>query len=240
MSVMTGEKRDVSFDEAGYLVRSMTEGPEILESYRLRHDVFCDELGWVAPNAGRAEIDSYDGNAVPFGVFDPSGGLAAYLRLIMPGEQFMIEKEFLDMVDPGHKIRKEADTAEISRLCIATRSRRDVVPGDYGSHSVSVVLLKGIYRWCKLNRVRFLYAVTEQKIFRLACAKGFPFRLIGEPLLMPDGVVAVAMMLDWEEFEFTSALKRPIMAEWFSLYRTASAPVRPQPRGHGLQHQVFA
>ena len=152
----------------------------------------------------------------------------------------MIEKEFLSMVSPEHKIRREKDTAEISRLCLAPESRRDTVEGDFGHHSISVVLLKGIYRWCALNGIRYLYAVTEQKIYRLACAKGFPFKLIGEPQHMPDGVVAVAMMLDWREFETMNKTKRPKLIEWFSRYQ--SVPSRTQSQRHetGLRHPVFA
>src|SRR5512143_1307424 len=214
----------VSFDEADYNVRTITTEEDLVKSYRLRHEVFCHELGWVPAQPDGMEIDDYDTRAVGFGVFDAGDELEAYLRLVLPGDPFMIEKEFLSMVDPGHRIRREKDTAEISRLCIAREARRHMVSGDFGYHSISVVLLKGIYQWCKRNGVRFLYAVTEQKIYRLACAKGFPFKLIGEPRHMPDGVVAVAMLLDWEEFLTSNRESRPKLLEWFN--RSQEAPGR--------------
>lgn len=230
----------VCFGESGYVVRNIATEKDFFKSYRLRHRIFCDELGWVSPNADGLETDGYDGNAESFGVFDPFDGLSAYLRLIMPGEPFMIEREFLSMVSPDHEIRREKDTAEISRLCLAPESRRYMVAGDYGYHSISVVLLKGIYRWCTLNGIRYLYAVTEQKIYRLACSKGFPFRLIGEPKRMPDGVVVVAMMLDWREFETQSQVKRPRLREWFNQYPPVPAQAQWQPRETGLRRPAFA
>jgi N-acyl amino acid synthase of PEP-CTERM/exosortase system len=231
---------DLSYNEAEYTVKTIGSESEYYKSFRLRHQVFCEELGWVPKNIEQVEVDDYDDNAIPIGVFDLFGRLYSYLRLIMPGEPFMIEREFLSMVGPGHKIRREDDTAEISRLCIAPDLRREMVHGEYGSHSTSVVLLKGIYKWCKLSGIRYLYAVTEEKIYRLACAKGFPFKLIGEPTHMPDGVVAVAMILDWNEFEAQSALKRPRMAEWFTQYRSISFQKRSPQRAGGSQRQVFA
>jgi N-acyl-L-homoserine lactone synthetase len=237
-----GESRGlgVCFKESDYIVKTIDTKEELFKSYRLRYRIFCEELGWVPQNADAVETDGYDGNAVSFGVFDPFGGLSAYLRLIMPGEPFMIEREFLSMVNPEHVIRREKDTAEISRFCLAPESRRDAVTGDFGYHTLSDVLLKGIYRWCTLNGIRYLYGVTEQKIHRLACAKGFPFKLIGEPQHMPDGVIAVAMMLDWREFETMNKTKRPKLIEWFSRYQ--SVPPRRQWQRHeaGLRHQAFA
>lgn len=208
----------VCFREGDYVVKSITDKDEMLEVFRLRHRVFCEELAWVPSTPWVLEIDAYDNHAIPFGVFDSRNNLVAYLRLVMPTHEFMMEKEFRKMVDPTHNIRKEPDTAEISRLCIAPEARKDQVVTDFGKHTISVVLLKGIYRWCKLNGIRYLYAITDDKVYRIARARGFTFNLIGEPTSMPDGVTVVAMVLDWEEFEDNTTIKRPKMSVWFSQY----------------------
>lgn len=233
MSVEGKESRKgvVGFSEADYTVKNLETDSELYKSYRLRHRVFCEELNWVPCNEDGEEKDHYDETAVPLGVLDTFGGLSAYLRLLMPGEPFMIEKEFSCMVDPGHRIRREDDTAEISRLCISPEARHDFVPTTSGSQSTSVLLLKGIHRWCALNGIRYLYAVTEYKVYKLACFKGFPFKLVGKPTQMPDGVVAVAMILDWREFEEINRVRRPTLIEWFNQYRSA------RPQGQPLSHE---
>lgn len=230
----------VNFYEGKYGVREISTEEDLLKSYRLRHEIFCGELRWVPPNPEMIEIDNYDEKAISFGVFNPQNKLASYLRLLTAEGEFMIEQEFAEMVSAEHSIRHDKDTAEISRLCIAQESRRELVSTEFEKRSTSVVILKGIYHWCKANSVRYLYAVTEYKIYRLACAKGFPFKLIGAPKAMPDGVVAVAMLLDWEEFEFINTLKRPELLKWFSLYRSIPTETQSPLHESCLQRQVFA
>src|SRR5512143_3333869 len=97
----------VRFDEADYNVRSVTSREDFLKSFLLRHEVFCRELGWVPVQPDGLEVDGYDSRAAGFGVFNGADELEAYLRLVLPGDQFMTEKEFLPMVYPAHRIRRE-------------------------------------------------------------------------------------------------------------------------------------
>jgi len=212
------ETTSIWYKEGEYTVKNISSEDELLQAFRLRHEVFCDELGWVPQTPDRFEMDDYDDYAVSFGIFDADSELVAYLRLIMPTNRFMMEREFRYMVSPDHTIRKEHDTAEISRLCIAHDARRDQADTDFGKHTLSVALLKGVYRWCELNGIRYLYAVTEDKVYRIARARGFTFELIGEPISMPDGINVVVIKLDWDEFEKTTYPKRPRLAKWFSQY----------------------
>jgi len=129
----------------------------------------------------------------------------------------MIENEFLSLVDPQHVIRKERDTAELSRLCVAPASRQDKIAGNFGIHHISMLLFKGVYQWCFKNHIRNLYAVTEHKIYKLLCIKGFPCKLVGNPHVMPDGVLAVAFIIDLKEWEATYLPKNPKLLNWFSL-----------------------
>lgn len=226
------EHHPVFLQEDGFVVKNIVDQGEKRSAYQLRHAIFCNELQWVLQSENNMESDEYDSNAVSFGVFDQDQRLVSYLRLIMPYQKFMIEKEFLSLVDPGHRIRKEPDTAEISRLCVAPHVRNDHADGNFGVHKISLALFKGVYQWCMLNGIRFLYAVTELKVYRLYCLKGFPYRLIGKPVKMPDGVVVVAVILDWEEFKTTSRAKRPELLNWFS--RDIKCPLPGQERPHEL------
>jgi len=210
--------RSICFKEGEYTVKNISSEDELLQAFRLRHEVFCEELGWVPQTPDRLEMDDYDDYAVSFGIFDAESELVAYLRLIMPTDRFMMEREFRHMVSPDHVIRKEHDTAEISRLCISLDARRDQADTGFGKHTLSVVLLKGVYRWCELNGIRYLYAVTEDKVYRIARARGFTFELIGEPISMPEGINVVVIRLNWDEFENITYPKRPRLAEWFNQY----------------------
>jgi N-acyl-L-homoserine lactone synthetase len=230
--------RDVLLREAGYVVKTIVSEEERSTAYRLRHRIFCDELKWVLHSANDMESDEYDSNAVFFGVFDEDHNLVSFLRLIMPDRQFMIEKEFLSLVDSGHRIRKEPDTAEISRLCVAPEARNNHELGNFDVHKISLILFKGVYHWCLLNKMQYLYAVTELKIFRLYCLKGFPYRMIGRPTKMPDGVTVVAVVLDWDEFERLNEVSRPELLGWLRKDQGSHPPVRSQQHGSCLRHSV--
>ncbi|MGC2425254.1 MAG: acyl-homoserine-lactone synthase [Nitrospirota bacterium] len=207
--------KNIEIKENDYIVKNLTEPGDLQKAYQLRHLIFAEELGWVSKTEAGLEIDDYDKNAVSFGVFDKTNNLSAYMRLIMAGKPFMMENDFSFLVSPEHHLKKGMDTAEVSRLCVAPGARNDTISGNFGLHSTSIFLLKGVYQWCLKNRIDYLYAVTEEKIYRLYRAKGFPFKLIGEPRQMPDGVIAAALIMDWKEFENLNELKRPRMFKWF-------------------------
>ena len=66
--------------------------------------------------------------------------------------------------------------------------------------------------------MRYIYIVVDYKIYRLFWAKGFPCRPVGEPVAMPDGCIAVAAMVDFEELVTLNTLKRPELMKWFMQY----------------------
>jgi acyl homoserine lactone synthase len=119
-----------------------------------RHKIFLEELGWSLLDSAGQEIDEYDRNSVHFGAFDNSGCLLGYCRLIFPKNGFMIEKEFADLVRPGYHIRKERDTVEASRFAISKELR-----GKEDGFGVIAVLMRSMYQWAKMNKIRYIYAV---------------------------------------------------------------------------------
>ncbi|VAX33407.1 hypothetical protein MNBD_NITROSPIRAE03-927 [hydrothermal vent metagenome] len=226
--------------EGDFIVKNLAYEREEIQAYHLRYRIFCRELRWVSEKEVLLEIDDYDNYAVFFGVLDRENRLLAYLRLIMPEKPFMIEKEFLPLVGPEHKIKRESNRAEISRLCVAPEARNAKVAGNSGTYGISTFLFKGVYHWCIKNGIRYLYAVAEEKVYRLFCAKGFPYRLIGCPKTMPDGVTAMAVIMDWREFEISGSVKRPKMMRWFTQYQSAVAQLQWQQHASWSQHRAFA
>lgn len=201
--------------EGDFVFKTLESDEERSRGYRLRHTVFSEELGWVAISESHMEKDEYDSHAIPIGILDARNTLLAYSRLILPDRTFMIEKDFSGLVSSTHKVRKRDDTVEVSRLCVSPEARNASVSGNLGTHSLSMLLYKGIYHWCAKNRIRYIYIVVDRKIYRLFWAKGFPCRPVGEQVAMPDGCVAVAAMVDFKELVALNTLKRPELMRWF-------------------------
>jgi len=227
----------VLIQEGNFIVKNLIHEDEKIQAHCLRHRVFCQELGWVK-SENLLEIDDYDRNAIFFGVFNENSRLLAFLRLILPDDSFMLEREFALLIDTKYLLRKEMDTAEVSRLCVAEEARNERLVSNSGIHDISMFLYKGVYHWCIKNDIRYLYLVAEYKIYRLLRAKGFPCRLIGQPVTMSDGVLAVAAIMDWREFEALNTAKKPEMMKWFSQYQSAPVPWQSPGPALCLQHSA--
>jgi acyl homoserine lactone synthase len=206
---------EVCIREGGFTLKTLEGDDEKSQAYCLRHRVFSEELGWVPRTTDQRETDAYDSHAVPIGILDEPNRILAYARLVLPDGIFMIEKEFSPLVSSNHQIRKEDDTAEVSRLCVSPEARNTSVSGNLGTHGLSMLLYKGIYHWCARNRVRYIHIVVDYKIYRLFWVKGFPCRPVGEPVAMPDGCIAVAAMVDFEELVSLNTARRPELMRWF-------------------------
>lgn len=234
----TGEGSSVLIYKGDILVKNLITEEDKVQAYHLRHRIFAQELGWAPQSENGLEIDGYDSNAVYFGVFDNQNRMLAFIRLITSEYPFMVERDFISLIGHDHVIRKERDTVEISRVCIAPEARPDTISGNFGIHRISMFLYKGVYHWCLKHNVRHLYAVVENKVHRLLRAMGFPCKLIGEPKVMPDGAKAVAVIMDWREFEALNSVKRPEMLEWFTQSRSGPAGQQLQQPEVCLQRQA--
>jgi acyl homoserine lactone synthase len=125
-------------------------------------------------------------------------------------------------------------------LCVAPESRRTLVPGDLGSHGLSMLVYKGIYHWCVMHNIRYVYMVVELKVYRMLQAKGFHSQMVGEPRTMSDGCVAVAAFIDWQEFIATNAPLRPSFVRWFTLNELYQTPRLKQQLASWLRPEAFA
>lgn len=98
-----------------YEIRVLHSLTDLLESYRLRYDVYLD-LGYLDhPLESRLEIDPYDIYAIPFGAFDlVSGEMIGTLRLIYNevqlGYEALVRRVLEDFADPGLVARATAST----------------------------------------------------------------------------------------------------------------------------------
>ncbi len=197
-------------------------------AYKLRHDVFCDELKWVPPVPDRREADDYDKGFFShyIGVFDGRYNILGHARLIPAPHPFMVEKEFLNLMPASARVRKDTDNAEVTRLCVKKEDRSSRL-----LTNVSYLIYKGIYQWSLANNIRHLIMVVEQKYYRLLRLNSFPVKAINDFLTMPDGVKASVITLDWRAFEEYAAKRKPEFLGWMSTL----PPLYPlQLQSHGL------
>lgn len=183
------------------------------EAYRLRHQVFAEELGWVPKNENGLEIDSYDSDCTMVGLFVHNRMIGCF-RILLPTQQFMIEKEFNAIIG-DYKIIKTPITIEVTRFCLAGDIRKYKVSTNFGTFPVIMALEKAFYNWCRCNDKDIAYMVVSKFFFRLLNLLGMPCSAIAPAATMPDGVVALAAISSWTAFEEFNDKKNPALLSWF-------------------------
>ncbi|MBS0181585.1 MAG: GNAT family N-acetyltransferase [Nitrospira sp.] len=215
------EQRGIAFREGEFLVKTLEGKAELTQAYRLRHRVFAETLQWVPPTDDGQEMDMYDLWGVTVGLFHDDGTLLGMARLLPSSGKFMLENEFGDLLSSEHTIRKEPDTAEITRLAV----NPDIRDSNLSSR-VMLGILKGIYQWAVENEIRYYYLEVEHRFLRALRMLGFPCEPIGPVVkLPPAGVGAVAALYDMVRFDEENAEKRPSFLEWISTIRTPMGEV---------------
>jgi N-acyl amino acid synthase of PEP-CTERM/exosortase system len=157
-------------------------------SYRLRHTVYCEDLGFEPVREDRRETDLYDAHARALLMRQiGTGEFIASARLIrtpsdrtddlLPFEVICADTLDCSMLarDP---VPREA-VAEASRLCVISKFRRregeDPVPAplaerDFGDHLfprfpyMIIGLYLGVAAMARLEGVRRLYQLTEPRL----------------------------------------------------------------------------
>ncbi|WHZ26945.1 MAG: hypothetical protein OJF51_001741 [Nitrospira sp.] len=211
------EERTVEFLEGELLVKTLETKEELTQAYHLRHRVFAERLKWVPERADELETDIYDAWSTSLGVFANGTKLLGLVRMTHAPVPFMLESEFSACLVGSHRVRKETDTAEITRLAV------DPAIVDRGlSARLMKTVFKGMYQWCLLHDVRYTYMVVEHRLLRVVQRMGWPCRAIGEPVALPPAeVLSIGGLLDLNEFRHQTSLCRPAMLDWL----TTTTPV---------------
>jgi len=163
-------------------------------------------------------MDMYDLWGVTIGVLDHDGTLLGMARLLPSSGKFMLENEFGALLPGDYTIRKEQDTAEITRLAV----NPDIQDAKL-STQVMLGTLKGIYQWAVENEIRYYYLEVEHRFLRALRMLGFPCEPIGPVVkLPPAGAGAVAALYDMARFDNENMEKRPGFLEWISTIKTTT------------------
>ncbi len=201
------------FYEHDLRIKTLVKKYEKEEAYRLRYQVFVEELGWLPRNRDKKEVDGYDNGCILVGIFIEDK-LLACLRILLPFQKFMIEKEFKNILGE-HKVRKSKDTIEVTRFCVACEVRKSMVITKYGKFPMIMALEKAFYNWCRINKMDNVYMVVSNIFFRLLNLLGIPCIAVSSAVKMSDGIFALAAISSWSAFERHNEEKRPNLMAWF-------------------------
>jgi acyl homoserine lactone synthase len=201
--------------EGACQVELLRSAAEKEQAFRLRHRLFAETLRWVPQVASGLEIDAYDTCTEMIAVLDPQRRVLGQVRVHDASVPYMIEREFATVLGGSPIPFKGRDTAELTRFGVLPEARGQVVQTPFGAFDLFALLFKGAYRWSRAHGVRTIYGVTDRRVFRLLHLRGLPFEAVAEPRLMPDGVIAVAIRLDWARFQELNRKRKPELLAWF-------------------------
>lgn len=212
---------DIEFYEGDLVVKTLSTSEEVAKAYRLRHKVFAETLRWVAPSEDGLEVDIYDLWGTSIGLVSHDETLLGLARILPASGEFMLERDLRVLLPPGHVLRKEQDTAEITRLALDPAIRDKSL-----SARLLLTLIKGIYQWALVHDVRYFYLEVEHRFFRVLHGLGIPCDPLGLPVALPPaGALSVAATMDIMQCEKVLAQRKPRVMEWMATTVTAEGTV---------------
>lgn len=195
------------------------EHNEILEqAHNLREKVFIDELEWVSKDKNKkGEQDKYDACSVHFVAFqEPQKGnkeIMGYLRLIPPGNLFMLDDEFRGLLsdsDFNTLNLKRQESVEISRLALPQKLRESRI-----SFSLNMTLYREMYRWCLENKVEYIYIVSTHKLLKFL-QRFFSCTIIGTPTRhQKEHEESMAAVINIKDSKNKLNKSDPKLLQWF-------------------------
>ncbi|MBI5328090.1 MAG: GNAT family N-acetyltransferase [Deltaproteobacteria bacterium] len=203
---------ELIFQEGDYLIKTLSTHEEMEEAFRLRHEVFVDELKWVPASPDGMEKDRYDAFADSLGVFDADNRLVGHVRLIPAPLPFMVEKEFACLLPKDKPFIKVSKMAECTRICVKKNYRAITIDS---SLTLGHLLYKAVYQWGLMQDVKLLAAVVERGYYHYL-KSFFPFELLGNFSTIGDGVKAGVITVNWRSFEVAAREKRPEFLQWMT------------------------
>lgn len=208
---------------------------EMLAMFRLRYDVYCEELKWIGQDHARIEeycddknwtsidrlkleIDQYDTeNTIYVGVFFGEE-LVGCERLIKRPGVFMVDpNQQYDNIGEGLNLSQGNEIAELSRLAIRSDVRNYISPNHSWSKLgyTTLLIYKGMYQYSLSRGIRFLVIGTSVLIMTNARRRVCPIKRISEFKVMEDQSKIEVGLLDWREFERYNSQKRSEMLAFF-------------------------
>jgi len=174
-------------------------------AFRIRHSVYCEDLGFEAMRPDGMETDAYDADALHVLMrHRPNDAYIACVRLVRvprerPEESLPFETLCTDF-NPGivpHEAMQRLHMAEVSRLAVVREFRRrkgELTQEGPGSEAdfaggprqrfphLLVGLYLGVMAAATLNEVQRLFVLTEPRLSNHLRNLGLPIVQIGAPV----------------------------------------------------------
>ena len=170
---------------------------QLNKAYRLRHQVFCEELGWVPTNDFELESDEFDANAKIICVENTQGEVVGTNRLVDSKHGWISEKCFPQTIAGDITEVKKNSIVESSRIAIHPDLRNKSIPGSSLRLQDVLFLMAMDYAWDNLKRSNILVTVTPL-FAMLYKRKGLAFTQIGPIVTMDDGCKIASYQVDIE------------------------------------------
>lgn len=220
--------------------------------FRIRHAVYCEELGYEPTRPDGLEIDEFDARAVHCLLKSVSSGEdVGCVRLVLtdaqdrasalPMERLCGATLDRSVIDPARLDR--AKIAEVSRLAVVSRYRRrrgeQKVPlgideGDFGTPErprfpyIAAGLYLGMVAQARHHGIETLFMLTERRLTKQLARLGVAMRTIGPPIehrgTRYPSMMRVQEVIDGFNF-FVRPLFAAIASEMETAYRRAAQAV---------------
>jgi N-acyl amino acid synthase of PEP-CTERM/exosortase system len=196
----------------GFRFRLATDDEEKRKAYRLRHEVYCEELGYEEPSDSRErlEFDEYDERSLHCLIeHRRSGRTAGCMRLVLPSIDDDCSDRRLPLQNYAGQSLTHAslhpalldknEICEVSRLAIALPFRKRSVKAEVEAslHTsfpeftqdekqtfpvIVVGLFLATYALVGMTHRRHVFAMMEPKLPRLLSMSGFHFTQVGDTI----------------------------------------------------------
>ncbi|KMZ12023.1 N-acyl homoserine lactone autoinducer synthase [Candidatus Burkholderia humilis] len=177
-----------------YRIRLASSKDDLQQIFRLRHQVFAEELRWVPQVNSGLEQDQYDTRAMLIGIFDSNGSAVGTIRLLFKPGIFMLEREFAIFL-PDCPTGKTAP-AEMTRLCVDPRIRRSGL-----GRQISQALFCAAYLACLSRDVHEADFVSTPAFVHSLLERGFPCAPFGNTKTLCGEVKSVAARMYWDRLD---------------------------------------
>ena len=175
------------------------------QAYKVRHQVYCRELGWEPIRDDEQETDQFDTNARHCLLQNVNNDeFVGCIRMVMqdpsnPGAPLPFQLTCPELLpgEPDHAQIKRHAVAEVSRLAVIGKYRRrpheqgqavNIDDADYGTLKqprfpyIPIGLYMGLLQMARTHQIETLYILTEPSLARHFCKLGGKLEQVGEPI----------------------------------------------------------
>ena len=195
-----------------------------LSAYRLRHEVYCDELEWQPKHISGLEMDHHDKLADLVCVISSCGDVIATIRLLSKHDDWLVDECFANTLTTGTEQLKQQDCMEASRLAIDAQWR-NISINESGASILDLLLITLINHAWEEQKQRQVLITTTPVMGVTLKRRGVAIEQPGPIGTMADNCKIASFVCDLEvtRDQYRHYLKYMQQRDWanahFSSYR---------------------